>query len=215
MTDSANNYNHLSEEIAEIASQMKPEWLTFANSWIQSGNKLESYREAYRGAESYNGTKASACKLSNKPLVVKYVKAVKSQIAKNNLMSIEEVQQEVLKRAFADMTDFLGWNVQVDEEGNETFVPVIKKSSDELTPEQRRLIKGVTLTKQGPKFEVADQRGYMDMYIKMVGGYAPEKKEITGNGGGALEMVITDLSTDELEDELKNLGIDDESNRGE
>ena len=190
MTDSAKDYEDLSDEIAEIAAQMKPEWLTFANSYIQSGNKLESYREAYSGAESYNGTKASACKLSNKPLVVKYIKAVKSQVAKNNLMSIEEVQQEVLKRAFADMTDFLGWNVQVDEEGNETFIPIIKKSSDELTPEQRRLIKGVTLTKQGPKFEMADQRGYMDMYIKMVGGYAPEKVANTDSQGNDLPQGI-------------------------
>lgn len=190
MTDSAKEYEDLSDEIAEIAREMPSEWLIYANSYIHSGSKSEAYSVAYKSAQSKNGIGASATRLSNKPLVVKYIKAVKSQLARNNLMSIEEVQQEVLKRAFADMTDFLGWNVQVDKEGNETFVPVIKKSSDDLTPEQRRLIKGVTLTKQGPKFEVADQRGYMDMYIKMVGGYAPEKVANTDSQGNDLPQGI-------------------------
>ncbi|MGL5729408.1 MAG: hypothetical protein ACRCYD_16345, partial [Plesiomonas sp.] len=83
-----------------------------------------------------------------------------------------------------NMTEFIGMELRVDEDtGEETFVPVIKKATDDLSPQQQRMIKSITMTKMGPKFEIADQRGYMDMLIKMIGGYAPEKVAMTDANG--------------------------------
>lgn len=201
MSDS--QYDDLSEEIAELAARLNdanPTWLKFADKYIECDNRHDAYTHAYPGAESRVGAQSSAHKLLQKSIIVDYIKAVRAYLAKQELMSLEEIRTEIQRRAFADMTEFIGMERSVDEEtGEETFVPVIKKATDELSPAQRRLIKSITMTKMGPKFEVADQRGYMDMLVKMIGGYAPDKVAMTdsfGNDKPLLQIEIVSSKDD-------------------
>ena len=211
---SLSQYDDLSEEVAELAARLNdanPTWLKFANKFIECDNRYDAYTHAYPDAESRVGAQVSAHKLLQKNVVVYYIKAVRAYLAKQELMSLEEIRTEVQRRAFADMTEFIGMERHVDEEtGEETFIPVIKKTTDELSPSQRRLIKSVTMTKMGPKFEVGDQRAYMDMLVKMIGGYAPEKVEMTGANGGAIahEVVVKDMTDEELAEQMKEMGIE-------
>lgn len=199
MSDS--QYDDLSEEIAELAAKLPEDWLRFANGVVALCNQSEAYRQAYpHAAENQPAVAASASRLMTRQPIVDYVKAVRAFLAKQELMSLEEIRTEIQRRAFADMTEFIGMERSVDEEtGEETFVPVIKKATDELSPAQRRLIKSITMTKMGPKFEVADQRGYMDMLVKMIGGYAPDKVAMTdsfGNDKPLLQIEIVSSKDD-------------------
>ena len=64
----------------------------------------------------------------------------------------------------------------------EMAVPVVKMSSDEVPEEIRGLIKGITFTKTGPKFEMADQQKAQDMLIKMLGGYKETVNHVSSDG---------------------------------
>ncbi|MGL4251635.1 MAG: terminase small subunit [Aeromonas sp.] len=180
-------YDDMSDEISKLAAELadcNPLWLKFANRFIECDDRHDAYVFAYPDATDRRGAQVSAHKLLQKPVVVEYIKAVRSFLARQELMTLDEIRTEVQKRAFANMTEFIGMEVRVDEDsGEETFVPVIKKATDDLSPQQQRMIKSITMTKMGPKFEIADQRGYMDMLIKMIGGYAPEKVAMTDANG--------------------------------
>lgn len=186
MAEADNNLPFFTPELEEMAAQLSKDHLTFANCYIPTGNATQSYLQAYPGVE-YRSAVTGGCKLLTHPKVGPYVREARRLIAKSKLMSLDEIASRIQAQAFADVTQFIGWEKRpmVNDDGEvigEMAVPVVKMNSDEVPEEIRGLIKGVTFTKMGPKFEMADQQKAQDMLIKMLGGYKETVNHVSEDG---------------------------------
>lgn len=209
MSEADNNLPFFTPELEEMAAQLSKDHLTFANCYIPTGNATQSYLQAYPGVE-YRSAVTGGCKLLTHPKVGTYVREARRLIAKSKLMSLDEIASRIQAQAFADLTQFIGWEKRpmVNDDGEvigEMAVPVVKMSSDEVPEEIRGLIKGITFTKMGPKFEMADQQKAQDMLIKMLGGYKETVNHVSSDG--SMSPKVADLSDDDLEEKLKSYGI--------
>ena len=204
-----------------MVGDMDPKWLMYANFLIDPTDHrpmVEKYQAVYPDAKDYAGACVSATRLSRKQIVVDYVKEARAHLARSQLMGLDEIKLEIQKQAFADITQFIDWQVvyrvesedglinvtdtndegdPIDDEGEvihkdriikTSFQPIIKRSARDIPPHLRRMIKSIQLTKTGPKFELIDQSKAMDMLVKMIGGYAAEKHEHFGPGGSPLGL---------------------------
>lgn len=186
MEEADNNLPFFTPELEEMAAKLSKDHLTFANCYIPTGNATQSYLQAYPGVE-YRSAVTGGCKLLTHPKVGPYVREARRLIAKSKLMSLDEIASRIQAQAFADVTQFIGWEKRpmVNDDGEvigEMAVPVVKMSSDEVPEEIRGLIKGITFTKMGPKFEMADQQKAQDMLIKMLGGYKETVNHVSEDG---------------------------------
>ena len=186
MAEADNNLPFFTPELEEMAAQLSKDHLTFANCYIPTGNATQSYLQAYPGVE-YRSAVTGGCKLLTHPKVGPYVREARRLIAKSKLMSLDEIASRIQAQAFADVTQFIGWEKRpmMNDDGEvigEMAVPVVKMSSDEVPEEIRGLIKGITFTKMGPKFEMADQQKAQDMLIKMLGGYKETVNHVSEDG---------------------------------
>lgn len=186
MEQAENNLPFFTPELEEMASQLIHDHLTFANHYIETGNATRSYLHAYPTVE-YRSAVTGGCKLLTHPKVGPYVKEARRLIAKSKLMSLDEIASRIQAQAFADLTQFIGWEKRpmMNDDGEvigEAAFPVVKMNSDEVPEEIRGLIKGITFTKMGPKFEMADQQKAQDMLIKMLGGYKETINHVSDDG---------------------------------
>lgn len=186
MSDADNSLSFFTPELEEMALELSKDHLTFANRYIETGNATQAYLHAYPTVE-YRSAVTGGCKLLTHPKVGPYVREARRLIAKSKLMSLDEIASRIQAQAFADVTQFIGWekSPMVNDDGEvigEMAVPVVKMSSDEVPEEIRGLIKGITFTKMGPKFEMADQQKAQDMLIKMLGGYKETVNHISSDG---------------------------------
>lgn len=186
MSEADNNLPFFTPELEEMAAALSKDHLTFANCYIPTGNATQSYLQAYPGVE-YRSAVTGGCKLLTHPKVGPYVREARRLIAKSKLMSLDEIASRIQAHAFADVTQFIGWEKRqmVNDDGEvigEMAVPVVKMNSDEVPEEIRGLIKGITFTKMGPKFEMADQQKAQDMLIKMLGGYKETVNHVSEDG---------------------------------
>ena len=209
MSEADNNLPFFTPELEEMAAQLSKDHLTFANCYIPTGNATQSYLQAYPGVE-YRSAVTGGCKLLTHPKVGPYVREARRLIAKSKLMSLDEIASRIQAQAFADVTQFIGWEKRpmVNDDGEvigEMAAPVVKMNSDEVPEEIRGLIKGITFTKMGPKFEMADQQKAQDMLIKMLGGYKETVNHVSSDG--SMSPKVADLSDDDLEEKLKAYGI--------
>lgn len=198
-------------ELEAMAAELSKDHLTFANHYIPSGNATQSYLAAYGNDMEYRSAVVAGSKLLTHPKVGPYVREARRLIAKSKLMSLDEIASRIQAQAFADVTQFIGWEKRPmhDDDGEvigECAFPIIKMSSDEVPEEIRGLIKGITFTKMGPKFEMADQQKAQDMLIKMLGGYKETVNHVSDNGSMSPAQP-KDLADDELEEKLKAYGI--------
>ena len=174
-------------ELEEMAADLSKEWLTFSYHYIYNGNATAAYREAYGQDVEYRSAVTGGYKLLQHKKVGPFVREARRLLAKSKLMSLDEIASRIQAQAFADVTQFIGWEKRpmVNDDGEvigEMAVPVVKMNSDEVPEEIRGLIKGVTFTKMGPKFEMADQQKAQDMLIKMLGGYKETVNHISSDG---------------------------------
>lgn len=163
-------------------------------------SKYECYLEAFTPE---NVTPRSAATLAWRLLREDRIQAalaeLREEVLDDAIASLTELRVRLTQVIRADITDIVAWDV--DESGN--ISPRVK-SLDDVPPEHRRLIKSITYTKNGPKLELLDTQKAMDMLIRMQGGYAPERVELSGRDGGA---IVTREMTQEEATELyrKNL----------
>lgn len=187
MSEADDKLPFFTPELEEMAAALSKEHLTFANHYIANGNATQAYLHAYGDSMEYRSAVVAGSKLLTHPKVGPYVREARRLIAKSKLMSLDEIASRIQAQAFADVTQFIGWEPRpmVNDDGEvigEMTVPVVKMSSDEVPEEIRGLIKGITFTKMGPKFEMADQQKAQDMLIKMLGGYKETVNHISSDG---------------------------------
>lgn len=187
MSEADNSLPFFTPELEEMAAQLSKDHLTFANHYIANGNATRAYLHAYGEEVAYKSAVVAGCKLLSHPKVGPYVREARRLIAKSKLMSLDEIASRIQAQAFADVTQFIGWEKRpmVNDDGEvigEMAVPVVKMNSDEVPEEIRGLIKGITFTKMGPKFEMADQQKAQDMLIKMLGGYKETVNHVSEDG---------------------------------
>lgn len=187
MKEAENNLPFFTPELEEMAAELSKEHLTFANHYIPNGNATQAYLFAYGDTMEYRSAVVAGSKLLTHPKVGPYVREARRLIAKSKLMSLDEIASRIQAQAFADVTQFIGWEKRpmMNDDGEvigEAAFPVVKMNSDEVPEEIRGLIKGITFTKMGPKFEMADQQKAQDMLIKMLGGYKETINHVSDDG---------------------------------
>lgn len=155
----------------------------------------------YQQAFGNNVSDRSACTLSWKlmkdPRIIAALDELRAEVIDETVASLNELRVQLTEMTRADITELCRWNVveEIDEATGEvlsaTPVPVIRRFED-VPPELRRMVKSITYTKMGPKLEFYDRQRAIELLVKMQGGLAPERLEISGPDGGA--VVTRDLS---------------------
>lgn len=186
----------LTERQKRAAAQLNASQLEFACRWLQRHVTGESeaacYLAAFPNASDYKGASVNACKLRALPEVQEFFAAMREDgVLKSTVATLEEIQEQLTAIARADITEIIPWENVVDEETGAVYpLPKIKNLS-ELPVEQRRMIKSITWTKQGPKIEMHDAAKAQDMLIRMQGGY---KDRVELSGGVVNATVELDTS---------------------
>lgn len=72
-------------------SGLKPQWITFAESFLQSGNKTSAYKAAYPKVTTDGSAAASASNLLKNPKIKAYLDARLAEAAKNDIATSDEV----------------------------------------------------------------------------------------------------------------------------
>lgn len=184
MTDVRQDLPELTERQKRAAAALNPYQLEFARRWLErhlSGDsEAACYLAAYPNASDYKGASVNAGRILKLPKVQEFIEAMQETgTLRSTVATLEEIQEQLTAIARADITEIVPWENVVDEETGAVYpLPKIKNLS-ELPVEQRRMIKSITWTKQGPKIELHDAAKAQDMLIRMQGGYK-DKLELSG-----------------------------------
>lgn len=197
MTDVRQDLPELTDRQKRAAAELNPYQLEFARRWLErhvSGDsEAACYLAAYPNASDYKGASVNAGRILKLPKVQEFIEAMQETgTLRSTVATLEEIQEQLTAIARADITEIVPWENVVDEETGAVYpLPKIKNLS-ELPVEQRRMIKSITWTKQGPKIELHDAAKAQDMLIRMQGGYKDRLELAGGIVAATVELDATD-----------------------
>lgn len=207
----------MKNELEALARKLSPNQLSFCKEYIKRASDVASgslplyriYMNNYPKCKSQRTAESASSRFMNPGSNARmYIDlAITATGAPGNaddtIMSVEESRRDLTAMARADMTEFVSWDIIEGPNGER--IPAPKLADFENVPKaQRKLIKAVTFTKNGPKFELHDQQKAYDMLNRMNGAYI-EKKEISGPGGGPILSAVANVSPEELKELARGL----------
>ncbi len=174
----------------------------FVEEYLVDLNATRAYKAAYPATKTDNAAAASAVRLLRD---VKIQEAIQNrrQILAKNTITPEKVVEEWMKIAGLDIKDFLSWRTQLGvvgytEDGQPVFDfrPVIELKDSEHV--DGTLVQEVSISEKGVfKFKLHDRMKALENIAKHLGMFV-EKQEISGPGGGPIEIDLSGLTLDEL-----------------
>lgn len=189
------------KELAAIRKKLTPGRLEFANLYVSNLKALQEkrilvpdiYSQAFPKQKSTKVASASAGRLLEASNPVKryidlMIESQCEKVAKCQIRSIEDTMVDLERMATADILSLCSFRIVEGEDGSKIPIPMMM-DPNEVPTEIRRLIKGVTFTKNGPKLELHDQLRAQEMLLKMRGAFTERRQvELTGAGGGAIQI---------------------------
>lgn len=160
---------------------LSPQQEAFATGVASGLSQAEAYRQAFPHSKKWKDeavySRASTLAASSK--VQQRIRGLQEKAAAANEVTIERIVAEVVKVAFANQRDLMGWGPQ----------GVKLKSSDELTDEQAAAVAEVSETTSATggslKLKTHDKLGAL-RFLAELKGYLVKKQEITGANGQPL-----------------------------
>lgn len=136
----------------------------------------EAYKQAFNCKKMKDKTiDEASCRLATNSKVIARLDELKNELKNRNMVTVERVQAELAKIAFADIKDFLSFGTKevyigLDKNGKpvrEYQQTVEAKSSDEV---DGTLINEVSIGKDGTfKFKLQDKKSALEMLGKNMG----------------------------------------------
>lgn len=149
---------------------------------------LNSTKAAVRSGYSEKTADKIGPELLTKPAVQEEIERQTADQQKRTEITADRVLRQLAKQGFADITDFLEW----DRDGNVTLKPSAEVDGTLVTEITQTVTdKGATL-----RFKRTDPQKALEMIGKHLAMFT-EKKELSGPGGNALEVVFVDPEGDE------------------
>ena len=170
---------------------LTPKQEAFAQAYVETANASEAYRRAYNVENMKdNGLHVNASKLLSDTKVALRVAELQQALAKRHEITVDRVVRELSLIGFSNMSDFIkvqpDGSAYVDLSGltRDKAAAISEVTSEVYMEGSGEDAKAVKRT----KFKLSDKRAALVDLGKHLGMFV-EKREITGPGGGPIEVV--------------------------
>ncbi|MDE9537236.1 terminase small subunit [Xenorhabdus bovienii] len=197
----------LTDEQKVLFDALTPLQQKFAMGILKGLNQVDAYRKAGGKAE-----KESARTQASRMITFDNVKTFLSAMNQEAVSDAVMTRQEALERlstmgrvSLHDIAEFRNSQIGEDDEGQPVFQASWQfKDSALQNPAALSAISELTTGKDGIKLKLHDPKAAIRQLSELMGWDAPKKTELTGANGGPIQH--TDLTEEELEDRLRELG---------
>jgi len=122
----------------------------------------------------------------NLPHVRAYIEDKKKDYLESLGFSKERLIVELCKQSYADMKDFAEWNTEWNEDTQRYTHHVSVKDSNSI---DTSVVKSVKVNQRGAvEIELYDKQNAIEKLAKILGLNAADRVELTGAGGGAIQV---------------------------
>lgn len=156
-----------------MAAELKPEHKVFAENYVFDWNASRSYKVAYPSKKSEETVRANASRLLTNDNVKAYIEEIQEDISKLAGESILKVVNELKKIAYSSLHKYQTDWFTLEEWENVSDDDKTAISGVEKTIRKDRDGESIVV-----KFKLHDKQKALDSISKMLGFYAPEKKEL-------------------------------------
>ncbi len=178
--------------------------LAFADAYV---GLFSLEKAALAAGCSPKGAYQSGKNMYNLPHVRAYIEEKKKDYLEGFGFSKERVIAELCKQSFIDMKNFAEWDTEWDANLQRYVHHVNVKNSNEI---DTSCVKSVKVNQRGAvEIELYDKQNAIEKLVKILGLNAADRVELTGAGGGAIQ--VDDLRNKLIERLNK---ISDEANNG-
>ncbi|MDE9467444.1 terminase small subunit [Xenorhabdus bovienii] len=197
----------LTDEQKVLFDALTPLQQKFALGILKGLNQVDAYRKAGGKAEG-DSAHVQASRMISFDKVKTFLAVMNQEAVSDAVMS----RQEALERlstmgrvSLHDIAEFRNSQIGEDDEGQPVFQASWQfKDSALQNPAALSAISELTTGKDGIKLKLHDPKAAIKQLSELMGWDAPKKTELTGANGGPIQH--TDLTEEELEDRLRELG---------
>ncbi|CDH31416.1 terminase small subunit [Xenorhabdus bovienii] len=197
----------LTDEQKVLFDALTPLQQKFAMGILKGLNQVDAYRKAGGKAEK-ESARTQASRMITFDNVKTFLAVMNQEAVSDAVMS----RQEALERlstmgrvSLHDIAEFRNSQIGEDDEGQPVFQASWQfKDSALQNPAALSAISELTTGKDGIKLKLHDPKAAIRQLADLMGWDAPKKTELTGANGGPIQH--TDLTEEELEDRLRELG---------
>ncbi|MDE9538120.1 terminase small subunit [Xenorhabdus bovienii] len=197
----------LTDEQKVLFDALTPLQQKFALGILKGLNQVDAYRKAGGKAEG-DSAHVQASRMISFDKVKTFLAVMNQEAVSDAVMS----RQEALERlstmgrvSLHDIAEFRNSQIGEDDEGQPVFQATWQfKDSALQNPAALSAISELTTGKDGIKLKLHDPKAAIRQLADLMGWDAPKKTELTGANGGPIQH--TDLTEEELEDRLRELG---------
>lgn len=161
----------------------------FVSEFLVDKNQTQA---ALRAGYAKSAARVTATKLMKRPPVRAAIEAALQKVAKKAEVTVERIVAEYARIGFADPRKAVAWAGNV----------VTAKASTELDDDAAACIAEVSQTKDGIRIKFHSKTAALDSLAQHLGMF-PNKLELTGAGGGPIEV---ESPRAEIERRLQRLG---------
>lgn len=187
MTESKSKKNKrkLSKELVDLAACLTAEELHFCELVFEGITPIEALIES--GIEEKRD-KATAERYMSRGVINSYIDALRRQVARRSVLSLEKIQERMSDIALTNQTDVIDIGpTEVDMKTGLPVTTISLKDAAQLTEGQLAAIKSIEPTQGGLKITLYDRVKIMESLAKMQGAYT-EKREVTHNAGSGAQV---------------------------
>ncbi|MGJ0637851.1 terminase small subunit [Xenorhabdus bovienii] len=198
----------LTDEQQVLFDALTKQQQKFVLGILRGLNQIDAYKQAGYKAKNENTASVSASQIFGNLKVKTFLDAMNQEAVSDAVMS----RQEALERlstmgrvSLHDIAEFRNSQIGEDDEGQPVFQASWQfKDSALQNPAALSAISELTTGKDGIKLKLHDPKAAIKQLADLMGWEAPKKTELTGANGGPIQH--TDLTEEELEDRLRELG---------
>ncbi|MDE9566087.1 terminase small subunit [Xenorhabdus bovienii] len=171
-------------------------------------SQIDAYKQAGYKAKTDESARASASEILTNLNVKTFLAVMNQEAVSDAVMSRQEAFERLStmgRVSLHDIAEFRNSQIGEDDEGQPVFQASWQfKDSALQNPAALSAISELTTGKDGIKLKLHDPKAAIRQLAELMGWDAPKKTELTGANGGPIQH--TDLTEEELEDRLRELG---------
>lgn len=176
-----------------------------ATNVLAGMSQRAAYREAGGTAETDETADVMASRMISTDKVKAFMDSMKVQAVSDAIMSREEAMQILTQMARGNITDIvkfrtdhIGQNMETGEDIHQTSW-LLDEELQRNDPDKLKIIESLEVGKNGPKIKQHSKSAAIAQLAKMQGWESASKHEISGPGGGPIQVQdVSELSDEAL-----------------
>lgn len=191
-----------------LFDKLKPLQREVALNSLSGMSDIDSYRNSNGKAKTESAQRASVCEILANHNVVTFLDEMKAVAVSDAVMSKQEMMERLSSFARTSLNDLVDWGegVGFDADGIQQVQSVwtIKPSAIQDLVKMASIAE-LTAGAQGIKIKQHSPLAAMKQLADLAGYDAPTKTELSGVGGGPIE--VKEIQDDELKEKLRSIGL--------